>query len=93
MKSPVPMEMLSLSDGQGQNYGFTLYRSSITKGSTLKFTKPIQDRVVVSFFFISFFLIICRPRNLSIKFHTNKLECSIVYYIEGSQVIIKKMFF
>ena len=41
------MEMLTLANGYGQNYGFILYRARISQGSTLKFSKPVQDRVQV----------------------------------------------
>ena len=48
-KTPVPMEMLDIDkSGYGQNYGYILYRTFIPKGGTLKFSKPVADRVQVS---------------------------------------------
>lgn len=47
-KTPVPMEMLDIDkSGYGQNYGYILYRTFIPKGGTLKFSKPVADRVQV----------------------------------------------
>ncbi|XP_052252882.1 beta-galactosidase-1-like protein 2 isoform X2 [Dreissena polymorpha] len=47
MDKPVPMEMLDLGEGTGQNYGFILYRTVIKQGTKLKFTRPVKDRVHV----------------------------------------------
>lgn len=45
---PVPMEMLDIHDGYGQNFGFILYRAFIPKGGKkLKFSAPVQDRAQV----------------------------------------------
>ena len=49
---PVPMEMLDLGDGYGQNYGFILYRALIQAGKKIKFTAPATDRAQVQIWFI-----------------------------------------
>lgn len=46
-KKPLPMEMLNIHDGYGQNFGFILYRAIVHKGKKVKFTAPIRDRAMV----------------------------------------------
>ena len=48
VSSPVRMELLNLTDGCGQNFGYILYRADITNGShELEFANRPDDRTQV----------------------------------------------
>ena len=42
------MEELDINNGCGQGYGFTLYRTKVTKVKQLTFLNKVKDRAIVS---------------------------------------------
>ncbi|XP_060069165.1 beta-galactosidase-1-like protein 2 [Ylistrum balloti] len=45
--SPIPMELLKIHGDYGQNYGYTLYRTTMPAGKCLQFSSLPQDRAQI----------------------------------------------
>lgn len=48
----VPMEMLPVNEGQGQMYGWTLYRKEVSQGGQVNIEGQVRDRTQVSCVFL-----------------------------------------
>lgn len=49
LDQPVPMECLDVNDGNGQLYGFTLYRNCVTSAGLVNVEGAVRDRTQVYF--------------------------------------------
>jgi len=75
----VAMEMLPVNNGNGQSYGWILYRKTIEKGGKVKVRGQVRDRTLVIYLFLYFkcfnILFTCHCYYIFVLWHTSAIIC------------------
>lgn len=81
--SPIPMELLKIHGGNGQNYGYILYRATFPAGKRLEFSSLPQDRAQIFINGLSVHVIDWRNPDLGIDIECNKDANTLEILVEN----------